>query len=235
MAIRRKSRRKRVSSQAEIAAKIRKLRSPIKTLKRQHKTIKPARTLLRKMLRRAGPPKTSKRARKLATFIKKIPRVKRVKLVRGGTRKLPRLAARKKKTAPKKSPFRVRKILGMGGELIEIMHPISYRDYKTRFKKLLSDPKYKKLKAEYPAVTYSIYGHPGNHRLPSLEALLAWFETVYEPVLKAMQSTAAKRSDFFAHLVIYGVKRNYKVAPSIRDQRGKIRKHRRVSATGRSL
>lgn len=143
-------------------------------------------------------------------------------------RKIPKLAKTLKRKAPKKKEqrplFRKTVIHGTGGELVKIMEPIGYRDYRTRFRRLLDDPRYKLLRREYPYLTYSIFGHPGHHKLPTLEALLAWFETVYAPTLKASQMRTDKRTEFFANLVIYGVKRGYKVAPATSNAHGKRRR-----------
>lgn len=178
---------------------------------------------------------TSKRA--VAKTAKQIRSVAKAAKKSRTTRKLPKLkilsrqkpGSSKKKHA-KKLPrplFRRHIIHGEGGDLIRVMEPIGYRDYQDKFRRLISSPKYLALKREFPQLTYSIFGHPGNHKAPTLEALIAFFETAYEPTLRAMNMSRAKRNDFFAHLVIYGVKRSYRVAPPLRNAHGKRKKNRR--------
>lgn len=141
------------------------------------------------------------------------------------TRKLPKFKKSKKKAAKKlpRPTFRRQVIQGQGGQLVKIMEPIGYQDFQTKFRRLIKDEKYKALRKEFPSLTYSIFGHPGNHKAPSLAALLAFMETAYD----AQLSNRKTRSKFAANIVIYGVKRSYRVSPPLANAHGRKRRKAR--------
>lgn len=196
---------------------------------------KSSRKIIKKPLLAKGEIKATKRK---VAITKKI--VKKAKAKSGGTRKAPKLKLIKGKKAPRRKAakkrtairkraapkFRARVIHGEGGDLVKIIQPIGYRDYLRGIKRLEKSDQYRKLKKEYPNVTYAIFGHPGYHTFPSLETMENFFTISYAPYLKAMSESASARGKFFANIVIYGIKRKYKTAPPLKVTRAK-RKSRR--------
>lgn len=112
--------------------------------------------------------------------------------------------------------------------MVQLIAPVSYADWSRRLVRFKASRAYKFIVANFPRVTYSIYGNPGP-TFRSLDAALDYFDERYMRERMIMERWSSRAlDDFFAHVIVYGIKDDYPTPKTA------IRKWKKPNHTGRN-
>lgn len=254
MARTRKIKEKRRSKQAQkihaleqknkqLEREARKLRKQVRSAVKLHKKVKILRSKLAKTNKILRAERVKFRAAKVAR-VHKFKKIKLAKAIEQETAALPSFKGRKRRKRRRKAkPRRIERrppepklleVAGTHGEMVRIISPVSYEDWSRKLKRFRQSKAYKTIIRDYPRITFSVYGNPYNPRsgsqtFKSLDKMLGYFDERYLKERMIMERwNADALDDFFAHIIVYGIKDSY-MAP-----KAAIRRWKKPNRTGRN-
>lgn len=254
MARTRKIKEKRRSKQAQkiraleqknkqLEREARKLRKQVRSAVRYHKKVKVLRSKLAKANKLLRAERVKFRAAKAAR-VHKFKKIKLATAIEQETAELPSFKLRKRRKHRRKAkPRRIERrppapklleVPGTHGEMVRIISPVSYEDWSRKLKRFRQSKAYKTIIRNYPRITFSVYGNPYNPRagsqtFKSLDQMLGYFDERYLKERMIMERwNATALNDFFAHVIVYGIKDSY-MAP-----KAAIRRWKKPNRTGRN-
>lgn len=254
MARTRKIKEKRRSKQAQkilaleqknkqLEREARKLRKQVRSAVRYHKKVKVLRSKLAKANKSLRAERVKFRAAKVA-YQHKFKKIKLAKAIEQETAEFPSFKLRKRRKRRRKAKPRqierrpqepkLLEVPGTHGEMVRIISPVSYEDWSRKLKSFRQSKAYKMIIRDYPRITFSVYGNPYNPRsgsqtFKSLDQMLEYFDERYLKERMIMERwNADALDDFFAHIIVYGIKDSY-MAP-----KAAIRRWKKPNRTGRN-